>query len=214
MRVFYVFFITMLLISCATSTPKQPEEHRYDMMAPGIHQEVEPYVQQFIDLSKGISEWDDYKHVFIGFKDFPDNTTTVGTCWTVPVIEDILDPNGIYWSREIWLDKPWWDSHTQLEKEELVFHELGHCMLFRPHTELSKATGLMGWIERMLFKIGIAERKGYLKDGCPSSYMHPTILSESCISNHYEYYNDELFNFIEEEVVEEVVEESFYYRTL
>lgn len=35
--------------------------------------------------------------------------------------------------RSIVLDKSYWNQATYWEKESLVFHELGHCVLDRPH---------------------------------------------------------------------------------
>lgn len=55
------------------------------------------------------------------------------------------------------------------QREELIFHELGHCVLDRGHTATA------------------------LGDGCPSSIMDPYTLDPYCYSEHYEYYKEELF---------------------
>jgi hypothetical protein len=39
------------------------------------------------------------------------------------------------------VDKFYWDSADDLEREFLVFHELGHCALNRPHLDDSDAHG-------------------------------------------------------------------------
>jgi hypothetical protein len=82
----------------------------------------------------------------------------------------------------------------------------------RMHTETTEEKGFAYFIERILLKLGLVERKGYLKDGCPASYMHPYTLSEDCINKHYYYYLKELFDntmvlWTEEEVI---VEEEFF----
>lgn len=41
--------------------------------------------------------------------------------------------------RDIIIDRGWWDKFLDLDKEELLFHELGHCVFNLPHndTEMS-----------------------------------------------------------------------------
>lgn len=41
-----------------------------------------------------------------------------------------LYPNG---DREVIVRKEWWDAVTEIKKETLIFHELGHCKLDRDH---------------------------------------------------------------------------------
>lgn len=38
-------------------------------------------------------------------------------------------------SKKVVIDAPYWDSATELEREYLVFHELGHCALNRDHND-------------------------------------------------------------------------------
>ena len=39
------------------------------------------------------------------------------------------------------IDKSYWDNASDLEKEFLVFHELGHCVLNRDHLDESDPFG-------------------------------------------------------------------------
>jgi hypothetical protein len=87
------------------------------------------------------------------------------------------------------VDRKEYYSATPMSRYFTVLHELGHCICNRFHTETSK--GLTGFLEEFLFKLGIAEKKGYLPDGCPSSLMHPYSFSESCMLDHYFYYVEE-----------------------
>lgn len=193
----------ILFSGCTTAQMKEPEQE--DKKKPGIHKEFDPYVDKFIKASKGIVDKSDFKHTYIGFKNF--EGTTAGTCWAYPVFDGLH----VYFAHEIEIDRGFWSYATDLEKEELMFHEFGHCYLFRPHTEVSPKKGFVGFMERLLFKLGILDKKGYLKDGCPASYMHPYTLSDKCIKDHYEYYIDELFSFVEEvSVTEEVIIEQCY----
>ncbi len=44
-------------------------------------------------------------------------------------------------SRQVTIDKPYWNTASELEKEFLVFHELGHCYLGRLHDESMDSKG-------------------------------------------------------------------------
>ncbi|MEK6480183.1 hypothetical protein WJR50_21760 [Catalinimonas sp. 4WD22] len=44
--------------------------------------------------------------------------------------------------RQITLDKSFWESSSDLLKEFIVFHELGHCVLNRSHLETSFSNGV------------------------------------------------------------------------
>lgn len=63
----------------------------------------------------------------------------------------------------------YWNSATDLQREELMYHELGHCILERDHVEEE------------------------LSDGCPVSIMDPYTIEESCLIAHHAEYIKELF---------------------
>ena len=63
-------------------------------------------------------------------------------------IGDIVEPNVIgqcRWSsnhsHSITLDRQYWTHANDLQREFLVFHELGHCVLGRDHRDESDANG-------------------------------------------------------------------------
>jgi len=64
-----------------------------------------------------------------------------------------------------------WNMMTELEREWVLFHELGHCVLFREHDN-----------ERILGGL------------CPRSIMHPWFTRDLCYKMKYDYYIKELFN--------------------
>jgi len=65
-----------------------------------------------------------------------------------------------------------WDYiTTDLEKESLVFHELGHCVLDRRH------------------------REDVLDNMAPASIMYPFALSHNVYYNNHQYYIEELFSY-------------------
>jgi hypothetical protein len=49
------------------------------------------------------------------------------------------DGDGI--NRSVFFDKPYWSTATSLEKEYVVFHELGHCFLELDHDDRQNAKG-------------------------------------------------------------------------
>ena len=44
-------------------------------------------------------------------------------------------------NREINIDREYWNKSTEVDKEYLIFHELGHCILRRSHLEDSRSDG-------------------------------------------------------------------------
>ena len=44
-------------------------------------------------------------------------------------------------SKQIVIDQPFWDRASELEREYVVFHELGHCLLGRDHDDTKDASG-------------------------------------------------------------------------
>jgi hypothetical protein len=76
------------------------------------------------------------------------------------------------WGRyphEMIINQQWWTYADHVEREMVVFHELGHCALYRDHLNDEK--------------IG----------GDPVSLMNWTIFSESTYNENREYYLRELF---------------------
>lgn len=77
--------------------------------------------------------------------------------------------------REIKIDREGWDDMSDLGKEQLMFHELGHCQLNRPHIEDNIKLGR--WLN------------------APKSIMHPYVFGEwSVYEENHDYYVKELLN--------------------
>ena len=64
------------------------------------------------------------------------------------LIQDILDGNvqgqcfrNEKKPRKVIIDTEYWNTATQLRKEFIIFHELGHCFLNRDHLNTSDASG-------------------------------------------------------------------------
>lgn len=48
--------------------------------------------------------------------------------------------------KEIIIDLDYWNKCSESNKEMIVFHELGHCYLGRPHSDKMEANGICGSI--------------------------------------------------------------------
>jgi len=67
------------------------------------------------------------------------------------------------------IDKEYWQTISDYQKINLVFHEYGHCALMRGHTAIDNVSR------------------------CPISYMNPSVLTPQCAIDNYNHYIKELF---------------------
>jgi hypothetical protein len=68
------------------------------------------------------------------------------------------------------IDQTYWGEISEYQKINLIFHELGHCVLGRDHEP---------WGNSVMM--------------CPSSFMYYMVLSTECIQNNYDAYIQEMF---------------------
>ncbi len=130
-----------LLTSCA-----QQEGFR---VAKSLPNEIREYYSRFHEYY-GI----DPNYVSVEFVD--DVKGDDGTCSAVATCTAY--PSGL---REIVIEKPYWDELGDYGKEELIFHELGHCAFDRGHDESVR------------------------DDGCYASIMNPYVFGDTlCYSDH------------------------------
>lgn len=169
-----LILLSLLFISCAH------DDFRFIKRHNKINKEFSGYIDDFIEASNGKVKESDLMRLTMNFIDMGDSST-VGTCW--PHIS------------EIDINRRWWNNNkSNLQRQALIFHELGHCLLYRGHIDPSFNSGFFGEVERLLFDIGFFKLKKSLYDGCPASIMDSYILNEYCLNNHYDYYINELFN--------------------
>ncbi|MBU6375500.1 MAG: hypothetical protein KGQ59_05850 [Bdellovibrionales bacterium] len=81
--------------------------------------------------------------------------------------------------RRVTFSPTFWDSVDETQRELLAHHELGHCVLYRPH------------------------RTEILSDGSYASLMYPFIMRSSTYTANYDYYQNELFHYSAAEVMPE-----------
>lgn len=158
-------------VSCASVRP----------IHDGFDPEFDNWKKMFIHESKGKVTEADFDGVTMGFYKYKDGESTVGTCWPMVVFT------------EIDISEEYKTNYDYYWRKELVYHEFGHCILGREHTQPTSSSGWGGKIERLFFRLGIYQPKGYLKDGCPISLMHPNMIGSYCFAKHHDYYIAELF---------------------
>lgn len=82
----------------------------------------------------------------------------------------VCSVNGQY--KWITINEKWFKSHSDEDKLVLVLHELGHCVLNKPHVD------------------------GYMRDGCALSIMNTYHIGSYCFLLHEEFYlEDYLYGF-------------------
>lgn len=93
---------------------------------------LQPYFRTFRAeaASRGIEIDASFEEIEARIEQINDGNV-VGRCWY-----NSHNPN------EILIDAEYWQNATDLSKEYVVFHELGHCYLGRGHTEASTASGI------------------------------------------------------------------------
>jgi len=181
-RVLLYIFLVFAVGPCCSTVTVTPSMKK---VTPIFYadQEFIPHIDKFLKLSK--RPWLKIRNhtVFgtLGYSDPEDDSSTVGLCE--------------YFFKRVTIDDYYWKWLSETGREALIFHELGHCTLFRGHTDIKEDDGTIEYkIENFLFSLGVFEKKGYLKDGCPASIMHPYMFSDKCLKKHRKYYMEELFN--------------------
>lgn len=181
-RILLFSFISLFFTTLGAATPIMLEMRP----PPGlVDPEFQKYIKQFIVLSKGKANSMDFTDVSIIFSklEFSEkNIGVIGLChWGFPGLE----------APYIEIDRNYWESHSSISRWSLIFHEMGHCILGREHPMLEMGS-FIKWLESLGIKT-IRHQENYLKDGCPKTLMHPYDFSDSCITDHLDYYIKELY---------------------
>jgi len=136
-------------------------------MYSGVDKEVRVYVDRFNSYANIFLDGYSQPGIDVGFgtlslmsEGYGKNYDTIGLCIN-------------HFRPTVILDKKFWRTASPVQREELVFHELGHCILGRDHEEATQ--NLLGYTQ-------------------PVSLMNPYILSEPDYLHMRDYYIAELFN--------------------
>ena len=131
----------------------QPEEEIF------LSPELAPYFETFaFEAAERNIQFDYVAERIEGILTNIEETDVSGKCE-----QNSVDPNRVY------IDQQFWRNASELEREFIVFHELGHCFLDREHLETTNSDGTCKSIMhsglsgcRNLY--GISTRKEYLDE--------------------------------------------------
>lgn len=160
-------FLVLLIITISGCADENIFEPTYD-----IPEELEPIVDAFIDEAASRGELIEKTNLII---QYDQNLEGCGRCNSIGSLETIqkkitINPNGLCWTSE-------------LQKEGLLFHELGHCILGRLHIEQLLPNGDP--------KSLMVDDKTDLYTGCVYQFGE----EDNCNNTFKrEYYLDELFD--------------------
>lgn len=157
-----LIFIMLTLLSCTTINNKTVvvEEHIYDY----IDSSLDPILQQFEYEARIRGARVDRSHLSMTFgliRQGKDDRT-VGYCGRSAMGGMIIK-----------IHKKSWDGFDESQREELIFHELGHCLAGRDHCGKQHTNG-------------------------PISIMYPEVLPGDYYKKNREELVDELFNISSE----------------
>lgn len=150
-----ILVYVLLLVGCGSDICK------FDLYL--VPEEFEAYVQNFTDLAKSNNRRINNKNLIIRFNDSLMKDNILGVCiygGRTPIIE---------------IDESEWYDMSPMRREQLLFHELGHCLLGRDHN-----------IKTML---------GIDNIDIPVSIMYPYLFNTWHYENNYQHYISELFNW-------------------
>lgn len=190
LRLWALSFITLTQLATISQITKSKSapEHK------GVDKGLESYVNKYKDLAKkhGINFT---KSVSMGFSEInakDKGRNVVGLCTYGKEF------------REIDVDTKYWVKSTKETRRTLIFHEMTHCLCGRPHdygegkeypnpiveAAMKALSKYLGSMQEPFWH----RQPGFYMDGCPLSVMHPIVLDDDCVDNHWDDYEDEMFN--------------------
>lgn len=122
MRFTLAFILCFSIVSCTDTAPPELSEL--------VETEMVPYFERFANEAalRGIDlDWSS-EMISASLTDIAEDK--VGQCLTYN--------NG---TRQINIDKVYWNKSSDMEREFLIFHELGHCVLSRSHLDQEQKDG-------------------------------------------------------------------------
>lgn len=137
----YILFLALLLpISCTQELDMVLEESiKEGRIFPNVDEQLHPYFAQF-EIEGEMRGWD------------IDLTQANITGKIERIIEDEVAGICRYGHRlnprEIVIDSEFWQSASEEYREYIIFHELGHCYLFRDHDDTCLIDGIWSSIMR------------------------------------------------------------------
>ena len=110
------YLVLFLFISCGMKMSDKTVLVDGTNNRPGkIHKDFQPYVDKFFDYYGKTEE------IIV---EYTQDEDYAGVCY--------------YWligSNEIKINQKYWNNASDMQREQLIFHELGHCILNRDHDD-------------------------------------------------------------------------------
>lgn len=190
LRLFLLSALTLTQLATISQITKAKEKPEHV----GIDKELNPYVNEYKDLaSKRNIKFT--KSVSMGFTDIrakDKGKNVVGLCTYSKEF------------REIDIDRKYWVKSTKETRKTLIFHEMTHCLCGRPHdygegkeypnpvveAAMAAVYKVLGSMNEPFWH----RQPGFYMDGCPLSIMYPIVVSDDCVDNHWEEYEQEMLN--------------------
>ena len=148
-------FMSVFFQNCAGRFETQSQKVKERPEITETNPVFKPYIQEFNEYY-GLPTW-----VPVGFATLEEGIA--GTCWTTKV-------GGVILSAYIEIDSEYWFTISELQKRNLIIHELGHCVLDRDDIPLNSV------------------------EICPSSFMSERIMYDFCLEQHFDEYVKEMFD--------------------
>lgn len=114
--------VSIIVVSCSNDTVR-------------VDNELEPYFQRFAQdaAARGVVFDNDIE----GIDGYINNIVASGS----DILGACRQPDEGFPRRSIFVDKPFWEDASDLQREFVVYHELGHCFLGRPHFDEQDSLG-------------------------------------------------------------------------
>jgi len=161
----YIYLLAFIIFaSCGFDDPSQvlsPQEQTQNPYI-NVDERLVSHFQEFERVAAARGIYIDLRDLGItGVIDQIDETGVLGTC-----------QYGLH-IHHVTVDENFWRRASNISKEFVVFHELGHCVLARDHSESAFANGIC----KSIMRSGLGD--------CRDAY----------ISANRNYYLNELFSF-------------------
>lgn len=168
MKKILITSLCLFLVACSDDAPiNLPNPNFKTVIDPALT----PYTQTFLDhaANYGVSLNMNITVKFASRPLIPGQMNIVGVCWRETSAGGSL-------SARVEIAEDYWASSTELMRNHLIYHELGHCLLYRNHLTTTITQNSLE---------------------TPVSLMFPNIFSigswENFVSTNWAFYLDELF---------------------
>ena len=165
MKILPILFLTLICVSCGLKKEKKITKYN-------VNPELQPYVTTFqskLSRAGQNSKINDLEAHFSDSLGTSSSGTVIGTCQTQKRTKDTGLVVEVIETPIIKINRAWWKYASDASREELMYHELGHCIIKRGHDSV-------------------------ITDGFARSIMYPLHLGEDIYTSRYSLYMAELFN--------------------